>query len=207
LLRSEIPSGMRAKLRTVAASNNRDHARNLSSRTLVNKFNRSHVNIGRATTSQSLLLLRARATYMMVLFFTHIPFVVNHTFNAIPPARLQHYYYQSNLHQARWQPKSAGLRHWKQPFFPVLASWNKRLFWQFSAAVRLLVAKWEACYFFKRFQEFSRSAKPRKMTMKHSVLYWVTSSLPHARRLNLSMHRSNMEYAITWRKTRIHTWR
>jgi len=30
LLRSEIPSGMSAKLRTVAASNNRDHARNLS---------------------------------------------------------------------------------------------------------------------------------------------------------------------------------
>jgi len=30
LLRSEIPSGMCAKLRTVAASNNRDHARNLS---------------------------------------------------------------------------------------------------------------------------------------------------------------------------------
>ena len=29
-LRSEIPSGMCAKLRTVAASNNRDHARNLS---------------------------------------------------------------------------------------------------------------------------------------------------------------------------------
>ena len=30
LLRSEIPSGMCAKLRTVAASNNRDHARDLS---------------------------------------------------------------------------------------------------------------------------------------------------------------------------------
>jgi len=30
LLRSEIPSGICAKLRTVAASNNRDHARNLS---------------------------------------------------------------------------------------------------------------------------------------------------------------------------------
>jgi len=27
---------------------------------------------------------------MMVLFFTHIPLVVNHTFNAIPPERLQH---------------------------------------------------------------------------------------------------------------------
>ena len=30
MLRSEIPSGMRAELRTVAAGNNRDHARNLS---------------------------------------------------------------------------------------------------------------------------------------------------------------------------------
>ena len=38
LLQSEIPSGMCAKFRTVAASNNRDHARNLSSRTLVNKY-------------------------------------------------------------------------------------------------------------------------------------------------------------------------
>ena len=28
----------------------------------------------------------------MVLFFTHIPFVVNHTINATPPERLQHYY-------------------------------------------------------------------------------------------------------------------
>jgi len=27
----------------------------------------------------------------MVLFFTHIPFVVNHTFNATPPERLQQY--------------------------------------------------------------------------------------------------------------------
>ena len=39
------------------------------------------------------------------------------------------------------------------------------------------------------------------------TLYWVTSSIPHARRLNLSKHRSNMENANTWRKTRIHTWR
>jgi len=82
---------MRAKLRTVAASNNSDHARNLSSRTLVIMFNRSHVNIRRAYTSQSLLLLLARATHMMVLFFTHIPFVVNHTINATPPERLQQY--------------------------------------------------------------------------------------------------------------------
>ena len=39
--------------------------------------------------SQSLLLLLARATYIMVLFFTHIPFVVNHTINATTPERLQ----------------------------------------------------------------------------------------------------------------------
>jgi len=39
VLRSEIPSGMCSKLRTIAASNNRDHA------------------------PQSLLLLLARATY------------------------------------------------------------------------------------------------------------------------------------------------
>jgi len=27
----------------------------------------------------------------MVLLFTHIPFVVNHTINAMPPEWLQHY--------------------------------------------------------------------------------------------------------------------
>jgi len=37
------------------------------------------------------LLLLVRATYIWVLFFAHIPFVVNHTFNATPPERLQHY--------------------------------------------------------------------------------------------------------------------
>jgi len=52
-------------------------------------FNRSHVNIGRATTSQSLWLLLACDTYIMVLCFTHIPFVVNHTTNATPPERPQ----------------------------------------------------------------------------------------------------------------------
>jgi len=39
--------------------------------------------------SQSPLLLLARATYIMVLCFTHIPFVVNHTINATPLERLQ----------------------------------------------------------------------------------------------------------------------
>ena len=65
LLRSEIPSDMCAKLCTVAASNNRDHARNLSYYCLL-------------------------ATCIVVLFFMHIPFVVHHTINATPPERLQH---------------------------------------------------------------------------------------------------------------------
>jgi len=41
--------------------------------------------------SQSLLLLLARATYTMVLFFTHISVVLNHTINTTPPERLQQY--------------------------------------------------------------------------------------------------------------------
>jgi len=73
LLQSEIPSGMCAKLRTVAASNNREHARYLSSRTLVIVFNRSHINIGRGLTSQSLLLLLARSChiYNSVILHAH----------------------------------------------------------------------------------------------------------------------------------------
>jgi len=56
VLRSEIPSGMCAKLRTVAASNNRVHM-------------------------PWLLCYCLLAPHIcMVFFFTHIPFVVNHTF-------------------------------------------------------------------------------------------------------------------------------
>jgi len=37
------------------------------------------------------LLLLVRDTYISVLFFAHIPFVVNYTFNATPTERLQQY--------------------------------------------------------------------------------------------------------------------
>jgi len=37
------------------------------------------------------LLLLVRATYIWVLFFAHIPFVVNHTFSATLAERLQQY--------------------------------------------------------------------------------------------------------------------
>jgi len=45
--------------------------RKLSSRTLVVTINRPHVNIGRATTSQSLLLLLARATHIFFFLCAH----------------------------------------------------------------------------------------------------------------------------------------
>jgi len=67
LLRSESPSGMCAKLRNVATSNSRDYPM----RSL-------------------LLLLLVCTTYIWVLFFAHIPFVVNRAFNATPAERLQH---------------------------------------------------------------------------------------------------------------------
>jgi len=53
-------------------------------------FNRSHVNIGRACTPRSLSYCLFTPHICNVLFFTHIPFVVNHTINATPPERLQH---------------------------------------------------------------------------------------------------------------------
>jgi len=38
------------------------------------------------------LLLLVYPTYIWVLFFTHIPFVVNRTMNATPTERLQHHF-------------------------------------------------------------------------------------------------------------------
>jgi len=66
LLWSEIPSGMSAKLRTVAASNNRVHM------------------------PWSLYYCLFAPHICMVLLFTHILFMVNHTFNSTPPEGLQH---------------------------------------------------------------------------------------------------------------------
>jgi len=67
LLRSEVPSGICAKLRTVAASNNGVHM------------------------PWSLCYCLFAPHTCMVLFFMHIPFVVNHTINTTPPERLQQY--------------------------------------------------------------------------------------------------------------------
>ena len=62
-----------------------------SPRTLVVTFSGSPVNIGRASTPRSLFYCLFAPHICMVLFFTHIPFVVNHTINATPPERLQQY--------------------------------------------------------------------------------------------------------------------
>jgi len=64
VLRSESPSGICEKLRTVAASNNRDHA----------------------PRSLNYCLF---APHVCILLFAHIPFVVNHTINTTPLERLQ----------------------------------------------------------------------------------------------------------------------
>ena len=87
VLRSQSPSGKCAKLHTVAASNNRDHMP-WSLLACASMFNRSNVTISRDYMPRSLLLL-VRATHIWVLFFAHIPFVVNRTFNATLTERLQ----------------------------------------------------------------------------------------------------------------------
>jgi len=88
VLRSEISSGICAKRRTVAASNNRVHMPWSLFAHAVVTFNRSQVNIGRASTPRSLFYCLLAPRKWMVLFFTHIPFVVNHTINATPTERL-----------------------------------------------------------------------------------------------------------------------
>jgi len=94
-LRSESLSSMCAKLCTVAASNNRVHpVRSLSSSPLTSTINCSPgsqalLEVTHQDHSITLLLL-VRATNIWVLFFMHIPFVVNHTFRAMPVEWLQH---------------------------------------------------------------------------------------------------------------------
>ena len=61
-----------------------------SSRMLVVTFHRSHARIIRDYMPRSLYYCFFAPDICMVLFFTHIPFVVNHTINATPPERLQH---------------------------------------------------------------------------------------------------------------------
>jgi len=65
VLQSKSSNGKCAKPHTVAASNDRDHL------------------------TRSLLLLLVHVTYICVLLFAHIPFVVNRTFNTTSTERLQ----------------------------------------------------------------------------------------------------------------------
>ena len=60
-----------------------------SSRMLVVTFNHPYARIIRDYTPRSLHCCLFAPHICMVLFFTHIPFVVNHTINATPPERLQ----------------------------------------------------------------------------------------------------------------------
>ena len=62
-----------------------------SSRTLLLRSIVDIVSITRDYTPRSLSYWLFAPHMCMVLFFTHIPFVVNHTINATPPERLQQY--------------------------------------------------------------------------------------------------------------------
>jgi len=70
--------------------------------TLVIMFNRSHVNIGRASTPRSLYYCLFAPHICMVLFFTHISFVVNHTINTTPPERLQQCIFCHQMQKLSW---------------------------------------------------------------------------------------------------------
>ena len=92
MLRSESPSGKCAKLHTVAASNNRDHPTRslwwLPSGSAINCSPGSQALLKVTNQDHSIgitLLLLVRAPYIWVIFFAHIPFVVNRTFNERQP--------------------------------------------------------------------------------------------------------------------------
>ena len=112
-----------------------------SPRTLVVTFNRSQVNIGRASTPQSLFYSLFAPYICMVLFFRHIPFMVSHTFNAAPPERLQQYYVvtwavylQSSMYlRRRW------LRH------QILVMWHIAC-WFRSGAVLKFDQLYRSCF-------------------------------------------------------------
>jgi len=95
LLRLESPSGLNTKLLTVASSNNNVHlTRSLSSSPLARTITWSPGSqallevIHRDHSIGITLLLLVRTTYIWVLFFAHMPFVVNRAFNATPTESL-----------------------------------------------------------------------------------------------------------------------
>jgi len=80
------PSGKGAKLHVVAASNNRDQCFAISR------------------------IACSRHAYIL-LFFAHIPSVVNHTINATPPERLQHYCGCGGLSPSKLRTKHYKLKY------------------------------------------------------------------------------------------------
>jgi len=96
-VRKPEPQVRKASHCSVAASNNRDHEITLV--VTISKYYQlfiSFTSIIRGHSPRSLhrdhSIIAFRATCMWVLFFTHIMFVVNRTFNATPTKRLQHHF-------------------------------------------------------------------------------------------------------------------
>jgi len=101
---------MCAKLRTVTASNNRDHA------------------------SQSLIIACSRHAYIF-LFFAHIPFVVNHTINPTPPERLQQYLENKRNNSVANQPHLSVMLVGNFAIFPL---WTQTNFFKKTLVLLLL---------------------------------------------------------------------
>jgi len=120
LLRSESPSAKCAKLHTLAASNNRDQMQ------------------------WSLYYCLFAPHIYVVLFFAHIPFVVNCTFNATPVERLQQYQHQNYMRYEWCQFACVVLRvilmpSWKKWFSYFLSMSWRAVYFAFSSAIRVPV--------------------------------------------------------------------
>ena len=91
LLLLENPSDMCAKRHTMAASNNRDHMP-WSLFVYASHYVQSFTCLYHQRLHPTItFLLLVCATYIWVSYFTHIPFMVNRTFNATLTERLQQY--------------------------------------------------------------------------------------------------------------------
>ena len=160
LLRSEIPSGMCAKLRTVAASNNRVHM------------------------PWSLHYCLFAPHICMVLFFTHIQFVVNHTINATPLERLQ----QHPLLFQRTAPIARSLcEGWTPHNLHILVTAPFCCDRKYRAACAQSFAPWQQATIEFTCHDHSIIACSRHIyvwccSSRTSRLWWITQSTQHHRR-------------------------
>jgi len=87
------------------------------------------------------LLLLVCTTYVWVLFFAHIPFVVNRTFNATPIERLQHYQ-MLQIHLTKVKTLGRLFLHNKTQSVKVKNTHASAMFWLEAKLVVCCGQKW-----------------------------------------------------------------